>query len=563
MPSSCWYWSSRLWANLDPPRPTWSAQGKPWGESRKSTAPQFERSARRITSGHQQPLRPGQKLLIPKDSTSAKTKKSKRPGASPSGNTHRVRRGHTLGGIARKYGVGLKALRRANRLKPDSGLKAGQRLVIPKPKHPTHTVASGQSLSGIAKRYGVSVAALRKANRLGPSSVIRVGQKLIILKARHTAPSRRVASGHFHTVRRGDTLGEIARTYRLKTKALCKLNKISCSKTIRIGQRLVIPSLYPPGASWGKYVRAPRRPGYLTLRGPKRTWKGYVVNKSGHLMPAALHAVSRTLAGPRGKINSRLIELMASISDTFGGRPLKVVSGLRQRSYARASRHRTGDAIDLRIPGVPNNVLRDYLKTLKKVGVGYYPNSTFVHFDVRSYDAYWIDDSGPGEAPRYRNLSAKNSAPKKVAPRKTSPSSKHHPPGAAKGTAAFGDSAPFLTNIQEQGTPQAPSEGARTRTDITAQAPSRVSENGTPAPRRGRPSQPDSKPSKTKATKTRATPPRTDNSTASGSTDSVKAPEDSVKAPAKSKKSRQGSATEEVPTASARAPGPPGDSASP
>ena len=39
---------------------------------------------------------------------------------------------------------------------------------------------------------------------------------------------------------------------------------------------------------------------------------------------------------------------------------------------------------------------------MKKVGVGYYPNSSFVHLDVRKdRSAFWIDYSGPGERAVY------------------------------------------------------------------------------------------------------------------------------------------------------------------
>jgi len=40
------------------------------------------------------------------------------------------------------------------------------------------------------------------------------------------------------------------------------------------------------------------------------------------------------------------------------------------------------------------------------VGVGYYPNSTFVHLDVRSLPTYWVDYSKPGEPPRYDSANA-------------------------------------------------------------------------------------------------------------------------------------------------------------
>jgi len=57
---------------------------------------------------------------------------------------------------------------------------------------------------------------------------------------------------------------------------------------------------------------------------------------------------------------------------------------------------------------VPNTELRDYLRgNLKKVGVGYYPNSSFVHLDVRKdRSAFWIDYSGPGERSVYSENAA-------------------------------------------------------------------------------------------------------------------------------------------------------------
>lgn len=45
-----------------------------------------------------------------------------------------------------------------------------------------------------------------------------------------------------------------------------------------------------------------------------------------------------------------------------------------------------------------------FCKTLADTGCGFYPNSSFVHIDVREPGAghvSWIDASGPGETPRY------------------------------------------------------------------------------------------------------------------------------------------------------------------
>ena len=67
-------------------------------------------------------------------------------------------------------------------------------------------------------------------------------------------------------------------------------------------------------------------------------------------------------------------------------------------------------AVDFSIQGVPNTVLRDYLRRFRNCGVGYYPNSSFVHLDVRTSAAYWVDYAGPGEAPRSRPRSETRTA---------------------------------------------------------------------------------------------------------------------------------------------------------
>jgi hypothetical protein len=79
---------------------------------------------------------------------------------------------------------------------------------------------------------------------------------------------------------------------------------------------------------------------------------------------------------------------------------MRVVSGWRDHSYFEDSRHKHSQAVDFSIDGVANTVLRDYVRRFRNCGVGYYPNSSFVHLDVRDSAAYWVDYAGPGEAPR-------------------------------------------------------------------------------------------------------------------------------------------------------------------
>jgi Peptidase M15 len=97
-----------------------------------------------------------------------------------------------------------------------------------------------------------------------------------------------------------------------------------------------------------------------------------------------------------------LLARVDAIARHFAGRPLSLVSGYRPQS--RGSQHQSGRALDLRVAGVSNEALVAFCRTLADTGCGYYPNSSFVHVDVRSPGTggvTWIDASGPGETPHY------------------------------------------------------------------------------------------------------------------------------------------------------------------
>ncbi len=111
--------------------------------------------------------------------------------SSAPGTVHVVRSGETLWEIARRYGVEMTALARVNSLSLKSTLQVGQRLVItpagavttPAPSGPpglTHRVQEGESLWDIARKYGVEVEDLVRANRLKDPDQLQVRQELLI-----------------------------------------------------------------------------------------------------------------------------------------------------------------------------------------------------------------------------------------------------------------------------------------------------------------------------------------------------------------------------------------------
>lgn len=161
--------------------------------------------------------------------------------------------------------------------------------------------------------------------------------------------------------------------------------------------------------AWRRYAKTAKEKGSLELTTPMARFAGAVVDKDGRLRPDAVRALSHVLGagGKHPPLPERLIRLLVKVSDTFGGRPMRVVSGYRTTSYYEDSRHRLSAAVDFSMAEVPNTVLCEYLRELDGVGVGYYPNSSFVHLDVRTLSAYWVDYAGPGEPPRFTPRPAK------------------------------------------------------------------------------------------------------------------------------------------------------------
>lgn len=99
--------------------------------------------------------------------------------------THTVTPGDTLYDIAGRYGVSWDQVAEANGLSAPNQIYAGQVLKIPAdtpgPTHTfTHQVRRGDTLTGIARQYGLPLVALAEANGLITPYVIYPGQSITI-----------------------------------------------------------------------------------------------------------------------------------------------------------------------------------------------------------------------------------------------------------------------------------------------------------------------------------------------------------------------------------------------
>ena len=300
-----------------------------------------------------------------------------------------------------------------------------------------HTVAGGQRLGSIAKRYSVSVDAICTANGIDRNQRLKVGEKLLvpgkddkdgtITRRQYGPPERKDARDgatpdtllastreperpSTHKVFAGQRLETIAKRYQVSIEALCEANRIRRHDKLKAGQVLVIPGSLPDGGlsrigdddERRSGNAKPTKKGFIDLSTYMTRYRGVVFDKKGKVAPGAVESISRLFAatGSRPRVDARLIALLADVSEHFGGRPMRVVSGWRDHSYFEDSRHKHSQAVDFSIPGVANTVVRDYVRRFRNCGIGYYPNSSFVHLDVRDTAAYWVDYAGPGEAPR-------------------------------------------------------------------------------------------------------------------------------------------------------------------
>jgi LysM repeat protein len=170
------------------------------------------------------------------------------PTAAPAGTfVYTVQPGDTLSALARRFGVSVDALVQLNRLRDPGLLRVGQELVIPGQAPavtPTvegyvHVVRPGETLYGISRQYGVPLDQLAAVNQITNPATLRVGQRLIIPTYRQQTPG--TAAQRVHIVQPGETLSAIAARYGVSPKAIAEINKLENPSRIFSGQRLIIP----------------------------------------------------------------------------------------------------------------------------------------------------------------------------------------------------------------------------------------------------------------------------------------------------------------------------------
>lgn len=135
----------------------------------------------------------------------------------------------------------------------------------------TYTVREGDNLSVIARTFGISVGTIYWANNISRPELIKPGDVLVILPV----------SGVKHTVAKGDTIESIAKKYKGDVEEIRIFNELARGGALAVGTELIIPNVdmvqqAPSAVAKSPNARgtnAPSAPGYFTrpLTGGKKT----------------------------------------------------------------------------------------------------------------------------------------------------------------------------------------------------------------------------------------------------------------------------------------------------
>lgn len=170
---------------------------------------------------------------------------------------HKVRKGESLGVIARQYGIKVSELQQANDMK-NSRIRAGQTLLIPikvtpkpkanKGKKPekvrTYIVKADDNLASVARKFGISQDSIRSWNAMDAAAFIKEGDTLKVsrpeLKPQVENSRPKIGKGEKYVVREGDTFADIAKSYDVPVVMLMQANE-GFNRRLSVGDSLVIP----------------------------------------------------------------------------------------------------------------------------------------------------------------------------------------------------------------------------------------------------------------------------------------------------------------------------------
>ena len=162
-------------------------------------------------------------------------------------NIYTIKSGDTLSEIALEYGTTVSNILSLNPLITNPNLiYPGQNITINTSNsnesvtNTTYTVKRGDTLSEIALKYNTTVSNLVNLNNISNPNLIYPGQVITINSSTNIENGKNSCGKITYTIKRGDTLSSIARKYNTSVNKLVMLNNISNPNLIYAGNIIII-----------------------------------------------------------------------------------------------------------------------------------------------------------------------------------------------------------------------------------------------------------------------------------------------------------------------------------
>lgn len=178
------------------------------------------------------------------------------------------------------------------------------------------------------------------------------------------------------------------------------MGRCSRRKFLKIGTGLLATCL-APAAGWSAIAPdSPRRfLSFFNIHTGERLNVCYFKHNAycSGAMQQINHILRDHRTGDIEAMDPRLFDALFTVKRRLGnGSPFHIISGYRSpqtnaklrrqsKGVATFSYHMLGRAIDIRLPGCDTVKLRQACLNLKLGGVGYYPQSDFVHMDTGAF----------------------------------------------------------------------------------------------------------------------------------------------------------------------------------
>lgn len=289
-----------------------------------------------------------------------------------------------------------------------------------------HVAQKGESVASLAKFYGISQVQIAKANKIRTSSRLKTGREYripatkTVLAAMANKPLiTRKRSSRYHKVKKGENLSRIARKYRLKTKSLAKMNRISTRSTLRIGQRLKVGSSVKKGSGRTFYAmglsnkkwRAPKMNTYYASNSKPKRLKRKKLSGVSHIIlqdekagGSEEYAMNDTPSNNNFNITDLSAETEAPLADQAIETPGKIMTGkeaeeetlvvaapVKKHRSASTYKVRSGDTLST--IALKHNMSMDQLKAYN----GLKSNNIYVNQTLRLKPRYGTHTVKSGE----------------------------------------------------------------------------------------------------------------------------------------------------------------------